>query len=91
MTHDRARTAGEEASADADAALDLTHVTGRLADNFADENPEGVAALLSALDLVDMSAGESPPEAAVLDLAIYRATGSTHLAEAFCREFRPCR
>lgn len=91
MTHDRARTVGENASADAGTTLDLTDDTGRLADNFADENPEGVAALLSALDLADVPTGESPQRAAVLDLAIYRATGSTHLAEAFCREFRPCR
>jgi len=91
MTHDRARAARDTTSADAEATLDLTDGWGLLAPDYAEANPEGVAALLSALNLADVPGVEPPDAAAVLDLAIYRATGSAHLAELFCREFRPCR
>jgi len=72
-------------------SLDLTDESGLLVESWVDLNPGGVRALLAALNLSNIDEPGPEADAPVFDLAIYRATGSTHLAELFGREFRPCR
>ncbi len=91
MTNDSGREAEFVEGDTSAASLDLTDESALLAENWMGMNSGGVRSLLAALNL--SNANESDPEvgAPVFDLAIYRATRSTHLAELFCREFRPCR
>jgi len=72
-------------------SLDLTDESGLLVENWVGMDPSGVRSLLAALNLSNVHESEPAVDAPVFDLAIYRATGSAHLAELFCREFRPCR
>jgi len=91
MTHDMGCEAEAEFGDASEMSLDLTDESGLLVENWVDRNPDGVRALLAALNLSNADEQEPLFDAPVFDLAIYRATGSAHLAELFCREFRPCR
>jgi len=63
--------------------LDLTDEHGVLCEDFAERNPEGTRALLAALNLRVPGAPRCDGQARVFDLAIFRATGSHHLATLF--------
>lgn len=63
--------------------LDLTDEDGLLTEDFAQYHPEGVRNLLAALNLRSPSATVQPREGVVIDMAIYKATGSAHLATLF--------
>ncbi len=91
MTHDMGCEAESDVGDASDLSLDLTDESGLLVENWVDRNPNGVRSLLAALNLSNLDQSEPDRDAPIFDLAIYRATGSTHLAELFCREFRPCR
>jgi len=91
MTHDMGCEAESDVGSTSDLSLDLTDESGLLVENWVDRNPNGVRSLLAALNLTNLDQPEPDRDAPVFDLAIYRATGNAHLAELFCREFRPCR
>lgn len=65
--------------------LDLRDETGLLAADTAEYDIDGVRALLAAINLqpVGRSENEEGLEAEVMDLAIFRATGSLSLARIF--------
>lgn len=91
MTHDSGCEAEFGGGDTSEISLDLTDEAGLLVENWVGMNPDGVRSLLAALNLSNLEAPEHEVDAPIYDLAIYRATGSAHLAELFCREFRPCR
>ena len=62
--------------------VDLTNESALLAEDRAASDPEGVRALLWALNLQPSSASVRR-EADVFDLAVFRATGDRHLAGIF--------
>ena len=88
MIHNAARDGEHRFNSESELTLDLTDGSGALVEDFADSNPEGVRLLLAALDLTSGDRVLPADSAPVFDLAMYRATGSVHLAELFCREFR---
>jgi hypothetical protein len=65
--------------------LDLRDETGLLAAETAEYDIDGVRALLAAINLqpVGRSETEEDREAEVMDLAVFRATGSLSLARIF--------
>lgn len=62
--------------------LDLTDEQGLLAADYAEYHPEGVRALLAALNLKPVGRVDLT-EAEIFDLAVYRATGDRRLATLF--------
>ncbi len=91
MTFDRVHRAEDGHPHSDGVVLDLTDEVGMLVENYVEINPDAVRGLLSALNLAPAERVETKDSAAIYDLAMYRATGSAHLAELFCREFRPAR
>ena len=62
--------------------LDLTDEQGLLAADYVEYHPDGVRALLAALNLKPSGAAEVE-EVQIFDLAVYRATGDRRLATLF--------
>ena len=63
--------------------LDLTDEDGLLTEDYVEYHSDGVRNLLAALNLRSPSAPAAPREGVVIDMAIYKATGSAHLATLF--------
>jgi len=91
MTHDMGCEPESDGGDTSGISLDLTDESGLLVEKWVDMNPGGARSLLAALNLSNIDESEPAVDAPIFDLAIYRATGSSRLAELYCREFRPCR
>lgn len=63
--------------------LDLTDEDAVLVEDYARYHAEGVRNLLAALNLKSPSAPRRSREGVVIDMAVYQATGSAHLATLF--------
>lgn len=65
--------------------LDLTDEQGLLAEDYAEQHPEGTRALLAALNLKVPGTADAHDRGERFDFAVFKATGDRHLASIFGR------